>query len=238
MKQDYIATLAIVPELCTKLRQDTIRTWFTLLGSGITETASNKYYPFAPAYRKFYEPLSSAIEVCDLLGIPNLESEHPELLQRMALLGETLQRKEFETHLTYISTVFTNNAAAISNQLAKLRQTEIGRVNEAIHCLAEGCYFSTVAMAVTAIESRLLGWMQKVNLTDQLDTLTLGQLVNKVMTEKQYSDVFPDKHRPLLQLCNQYRVFSVHPKTETINKRVASSILNLSLEFLFDENLV
>jgi hypothetical protein len=238
LKEDYIATLAIIPDLCTKLRQDTIRNWFTFVGSGITESALNKYYPFSPAYQKLYEPLSSAIQVCDLLGIPNLESEHSELLQRVALLGNALQRNEFETHLTYISNVFTNNATTIPNQLAKLRPTEIGRVNEAIHCLVEGCYFSTVAMAVTAIESRLLGWMQKVNPTDQLDALTLGQLVNKVVNEKQYSDTFPNKHKPLLQLCNQYRVFSVHPKAETINKRVASSILNLSLEFLFDETLV
>lgn len=236
MKYDYIAVLAIIPELCTKLRQDTIRQWFTS-GNLIMDSAVNKLYSHSPVYRKLYEPLVGAIQVSDLLGIPNLESEHSELLTRASLLGNPLQRQEFEIHLNYISNVFTNNAAAIPDQLAKLKP-EIDRVNEAIHCLAEGCYFSTVAMAVTAIESRLLRWMQKVNPTDQLGTLTLGQLVDKVVNEKQYSDIFPNKHKPLLQLCNQYRVFSVHPKAETINKRVASSILNLSLEFLFDEGIV
>jgi hypothetical protein len=226
----------MIPEMCGKLKQDTIKLWFTS-GNLTMDSAVNKLYSYSPVYRKLYDPLVGAIQVSDLLGISNLESEQRELLTRASLLGDPLDRKQFEIHLNYISNVFTNNVTAISKELAKLKP-EIDRVNEAIHCLAEGCYFSTVAMAVTAIESRLLGWMQKVNPTDQSDTLTLGQLVNKVVNEKQYSDKFPDKHKPLLQLCNQYRVFSVHPKAETITKRVASSILNLSLEFLFDESIV
>jgi hypothetical protein len=37
--------------------------------------------------------------------------------------------------------------------------------------------------------------------------------------------------------CSEYRIFSVHAKPEMIDKRIASSILDLSMEFLFDGSL-
>jgi len=41
---------------------------------------------------------------------------------------------------------------------------------------------------------------------------------------------------PLLQLCNTYRTFSVHPKKLKIKPTLAGSILNLSIEFLTDQD--
>jgi hypothetical protein len=81
--------------------------------------------------------------------------------------------------------------------------------------------------------------MKKVNPSDtKLDELTLGQLVHKCLNEEQYRSHLPKKYHPLIQLCNEYRVFSVHAKSESINKRIAGSILDLSMEFLFDSTLL
>lgn len=56
----------------------------------------------------------------------------------------------------------------------------------------------------------------------KLDKLTLGQLLSKCMNGLG---------------CSEYRIFSVHAKPEMIDKRIASSILDLSMEFLFDGSL-
>ena len=236
MKQDYLTILTMIPEICEELKRLTVQTWFTY-GTNVGNSAANQSYPFAPKYRKLYDPLYNVIELCDVLGISSLESEHRELLQRVTLLGDRLDRETLEAHLAYISKVFAYNQEEIVAQLAKLEKTDHDRLNEAIHCFAEGCYFATVAMAVTVIESKLLRWMKKINPTASLDALTLGQLITKVSEDDTFSKYFPDKHKPLLKYCNQYRIFSVHPKSEEINKRVASSILNMSLEFLFDDSL-
>jgi hypothetical protein len=50
-------------------------------------------------------------------------------------------------------------------------------------------------------------------------------------------NIIPDKHLPLLQYCNTYRVFSVHPKKEKINRANATTILCMTCSFLFDEKL-
>jgi hypothetical protein len=195
MKHNYVSILQDIPGLCQSLQRTAIQNFFTLGGS-IVDSSIAEYYAFTPVYLKLYEPISAAVHFCDLLGISILESEQPEMQNRIALLADRLSKKELETHLIYIAKVFTYAKNDIAKQLSKLKEAEIDRVNEALHCLAEGCYYSTVAMAVTAIESRLLAWMKGVKSSDSLDTLTLGQLVNKVMNEKEYADAFPEKHKP------------------------------------------
>jgi len=56
--------------------------------------------------------------------------------------------------------------------------------------------------------------------------------------KQKYGSVIPKKHEPLLDHCNTYRIFSVHPKKEEINKPIASSILNMTFLFLLDKKLV
>ena len=119
-----------------------------------------------------------------------------------------------------------------------LDETEMNRINEAIHDFLESCYYSSVAMSVYAIESRLLKLMLSVRPEKEkrLESMTLGQLLREYTDNKeQYNNVIPKKHEPLLDLCNVYRVFSVHPKGEEINKNKATAVLTLSIEFLTDE---
>jgi len=120
-----------------------------------------------------------------------------------------------------------------------LNLNEIDRLNEAIHCFLEGCYYSSVAMSVSAIEFRLFSLMMSICPDPKLKELTLGQLIREYLDDKQkYGSVIPKKHEPLLEHCNTYRIFSVHPKKEEINKPIASSILNMTFLFLLDKKLV
>jgi len=68
--------------------------------------------------------------------------------------------------------------------------------------------------------------------------LTLGQLINEYLDNKEkYGKIIPKKYEPLLEYCNTYRIFSVHPKKEKINKSVATSILHMTFQFLLDKEL-
>jgi len=44
----------------------------------------------------------------------------------------------------------------------------------------------------------------------------------------------PRKHRPLVTLLNEYRVFSAHPKEEKVTAQIAESVLHLCFAFLTD----
>ena len=93
-------------------------------------------------------------------------------------------------------------------------------------------------MSVCAIESHLLTLMLSVRSEeeDKLENMTLGRLIREYIDNKeQYTNIIPKKHEPLLDLCNVYRIFSVHPKKEEITKGLSSAILSLSILFLTDE---
>ena len=126
----------------------------------------------------------------------------------------------------------------IREAISNLNPEEIDRLNEAIHCFLEGCFYSSVAMSVSAIEFRLFSLMVSMCPDSKLEELTLGQLIREYLDNKQkYGSVIPKKHEPLLEHCNTYRIFSVHPKKEEINKPIASSILNMTFLFLLDKKL-
>ena len=93
-------------------------------------------------------------------------------------------------------------------------------------------------MSVSAIESRLFSLMMMKHHSDRLEKLTLGELIREYLENKErYENIISDKHLPLLQYCNTYRVFSVHPKKEKISRSNATSILCMTCNFLFDKDL-
>jgi len=66
-----------------------------------------------------------------------------------------------------------------------------------------------------AREFRLLSSMTSVSSDPKLAKMTLGQLINEYLDNKdEYRKIIPKKYEPLLEYCNTYRVFSVHPKKE------------------------
>jgi hypothetical protein len=244
MKIDYLNTLRDIPGLCARFKNEVIRIWFTSNGKTI-DYPTERYYCLMPAYRAYFDTLERCIEICDLLGVKSLETNISELRLIAHVLGgpislSTVARVDFEDSVSRIISIFSAKVKAeIESSVSQLSKNETERLNEALHCYLEGCFFSTVAMAVTAIEYRLLQWMKKVNPSDSaLDGLTLGQLVGKCLAEDPYKSLLPKKYHPLLQLSNEYRVFSVHAKSEPINKRIAASVSSLSIEFLFDSSLL
>ncbi len=122
------------------------------------------------------------------------------------------------------------------------------RLDEALECLQVQCHFACVVMAVSAVESRLRYLLKKKNKTvfnAEFEKATLGQII-KLFDENEYTapkyaklkKILPDKHKPLMNLLNQYRIFSAHPKAEIIGRNIAESILRLSFVLLLDKDLI
>jgi hypothetical protein len=243
MKTDYLRLLYNLSDHCAQFKREIVRHFFTLINGQTIDFQSNELYCFTPQYRDFLEPIVRSVEICDLLGIAALEVHKPRLMEFAHKLGDpesVRKRQNFESYVTQIADTFSKVRSTLIESVNSLNGNEIDRLNEAIHCFLEGCYFSTVAMSVTAIEFRILEWMKRITPdgSSKLEELTLGQLVGRILQDEEYRERLPKKYHPLLGLCNEYRVFSVHAKSEMINKRVASSILNLSMEFLFDKSLM
>ena len=93
-------------------------------------------------------------------------------------------------------------------------------------------------MAVSAIEFRLLSLMMSKSPDSKLSELTLGLLIREYLdNQEKYGRVIPKNHKHLLEHCNVYRVFSVHPKQQKITRASANSIINMTFGFLLDDKL-
>jgi len=249
--RDYLYYFSRMLELCDELKKDTLEVFFKRqppIGSAYHVTAispSEVYYWFSytPRYRHGFEPIKRIIEICDVLGIKDLETNKSLLtdwVKELETLETASQRDRFILNIDSLKEVFDKVKEEIKAKISLLNSTEIERLNEAIHSYFEECYCSTVAMSVCAIEFRLLSLMKTVrpDREKELNQLTLGQLIREYLRNKdEYRNIVPERHESLLNLCNRYRISAVHPKGEEITKRVSSSILNLSFEFLLDEAL-
>jgi len=174
-----------------------------------------------------------------MLGISVLELNKSMMMERIMILNSPelmIRRKEFERNVDFIRNIFKSAEGAIEKNFQLLDRKEIDRLDEAINCYLNGCNYSTVAMSVSAIEFRLLNLMQSVKSNPKLEKLTLGALINEyLLNKKEYKNIIPKKHEPLLNLCNTYRIFSVHPKKEKITRAIATSIINMTFAFLLDK---
>ena len=110
----------------------------------------------------------------------------------------------------------------ITGKLNRFTCFECERLDEALECLRNCCFHASVVMAVSAVESRIAEIVRRHDealFRSRFAKATLGQLVqlfdNKSTVEKPaLKNMMPEKHKPLLALLNQYRVFSAHPKGE------------------------
>jgi hypothetical protein len=91
-------------------------------------------------------------------------------------------------------------------------------------CYENYAYHASVIMAVSAVEGRITELIRRKQprlFKSEFSKATLGQLIS-IFEPDQYKDIkyigikklMPNKHRPLVALLNQYRVFSAHPKGE------------------------
>ena len=249
--RDYLYYFSRIPELCDELKKDTLEVFFKrqpLPGlaydiTTISPSEVNYWFPYTPRYQQRFKPIKRIVEICDVLGIKHLEANKSFLTDCVKMLETvetTYQRDTFTFNIDCIKNGFDKVKEEIKAKISLLNSTEIERLNEAIHSYLEECYCSTVAMSVCAIEFRLLSLMKNVRpeREEELSKLTLGKLIGEYLSNKdEYQNIVPERHESLLNLCNRYRISAVHPKGEKITKRVASSILNLSFEFLLDEAL-
>ena len=244
MKEDYLQHLLDMEKLLSDFRNEVTTSFFTdREGSMKNRVDSSEYYfCFHPSYRGCFDIIKRIVQVCDIFGIKYLEKEK-EILDKCVYLLEVpvnVKRKVgFDACLEEVEKRFRYIKNEAKERISLLNPAEMDRLNEAIHCFLEGCYYSAVAMSVSAIEFRLFSLMMSVCPDPKLEELTLGQLIREYLEDKQkYGNVIPKKHEPLLEHCNTYRIFSVHPKKEEINKPIASSILNLTFLFLLDKKLI
>ena len=240
MKGNYLKNLLNFRKLTRDLRKFVKEDFYKKDGS-LRKRGHNGNFCYFPIYRQRFEPIKTSIEICDLLGIEYLEKWKPTFFNWVTKLEDPLRLETYGEFKTTFKVVqkFLYVEEQIEEAISLLAPSEIDRLNEAIHCFLEGCYYSSIAMSVSAIEFRLLSLMISISPDSKLEELTLGQLIREYLDNRQkYGRVIPKKHEPLLEHCNTYRIFSVHPKKERISKPVASSILNMTFLFLLDKKLI
>ena len=158
--------------------------------------------------------------------------KNPELFDSM---------DRFESAMSSLNTAMARISPLINSKLNKLSLQEIERLDEAKVAFSNSCYFSCTIMSVSAVESRLHSKVKEINedlYRERFESKTLGQLLQIFnMNNHNYDEIkmlMPEKYYPLIQLLNQYRILSAHPKDISIEPQIAESILNLSFAFLTD----
>ncbi len=151
---------------------------------------------------------------------------------------------DFENNLATIKGAVEAIEADIKDKLNHLTCLECERLDEALECLRNYCFYASIVMAVSAVEARITEIIRRHDNSlyeSDFAKATLGQLIQLFdenhYTEPKFADLkklMPAKHKPLIALLNQYRIFSAHPKTERITLQIADAILKLSFTFMID----
>ena len=232
----YLFDMKKLEQLCDELEKEILNRFFEYEQS---EKASKDYYQYTPIFQQLFNPIEDTIAALGLFNIEAIRANKDFLEESVYRLKDrSWPRDGFKRLVSGVRNVFSDAKEEIEHLCSMLDETEMGRINEAIHDFLEECYYSSVAMSVCAIESRLLKLMlsARPGEEEKLENMTLGQLIGEyIHNEEQYKNKIPKEHKHLLELCNTYRIFSVHPQKVEINKYKASAILNLSIDFLTDE---
>ena len=71
-----------------------------------------------------------------------------------------------------------------------------------------------------------------------IESSTVGQLIGKYLDNKdKYANVIPQKHEALLSYSNTFNVFSTSSARPKITRPIATTFLNMTFAFLFDETI-
>lgn len=234
---DYISGLEHAEYLCDELEKRVEQIFYQ---KGISKPSIIPNHCLTTVYQDVIFPVKACVKLCEILKFNAHKLFMDSFLKATSNLEDIHQTKSFHDFKVNLEFVKSNFIAAKDELLtfcSAFDDEEKERINEAIHGFFENCNYSCVAMSVSAAESRLLKLMclSRPDLSHQLQDYTLGQLLSEYAKNKvAYKRIIPKKHEPLLQLCNTYRIPSVHPKKQVIKGTIAGSILNLALEFLTD----
>ncbi len=202
----------------------------------------NSVYRYGSSvFQNFVQDIDQLIFVLQLLGL----REQCNTVDFLKVVWTTNDADALLNQFKFVTDELKKNDEYVALLLAKLSDEQINRLDQAIHCLQEGCYDASVVMAVSAVEYNLVRLMEgdeALNKAfyekDRGKMTTFGNLINffsEIVKEQQFSSLeWISELNPLLHLCNRYRIFSAHPKGKTISFRVAQSVLNLSFEFIIE----
>ena len=235
---DYISHLEDLKGTCETFKMSISGVYFD---SGQLEKSIGMFYCGTVTYQSYFAPLKQCVELLRLLRPRSFTQTNMNTITRTIAALDNSKRSDTVKHwITYYNVIETQLslvADEMQSTFSSFDSEERERINEAMHNSLEGCNYSCVAMSVSAVESRLykLMTLAKPDSTGDLSKMTLGQLIKEYSeNESSYQNIVPDKHDALLALCNTYRIFSVHPKSEYVSGGIATSILNLSITFLSD----
>jgi hypothetical protein len=105
----------------------------------------------------------------------------------------------------------------ILKKLSRISCKECARLDEALVCFQNYCFYASIVMAVSAVESRIHELIRKADkkiYSSRFEKFTLGQLI-QIFDENQYTSkefasvkkLMPNKHRPLIALLVKVRIF-------------------------------
>ena len=241
MNIDYISNLEHADEICESFKASIIYVFYSK--GSVTESITPNYCE-TKVYQSYFIPVKRCVELCRFLKPKSIAGFEDNLYKAITCLEDSTKVRNISDFNIQFD-VLKSHLSLVKHEMlpfcSSFDDEERERINEAIHAYFENCTYSCIAMSVSAVESRLLKLMSLANhdAIPKLEDMTLGQLITEYMQNKEaYKNAVPKKHKALLELCNTYRVFSVHPKKEDISAGIASSILNLSLAFLTDQNTV
>jgi hypothetical protein len=168
-----------------------------------------------------------------------------DIVQKLHSPQEVANVVVFEHFLQNFQGLVRFSDKELKEKTKRLDCTECVRLDEALVCYENYAYHASVIMAVSAVEGRITELIRKKNVrlyNSEFSKFTLGRLISIFepgqFKDKKYDGIkklLPDRHRPLVTLLNQYRVFSAHPKGELITAQIADSMLHLSFAFMLDK---
>jgi hypothetical protein len=150
--------------------------------------------------------------------------EVAEIVQSLHSSQEVVSLEVFQAFIKGFQLFVGNFDKQLKDKSKRLDCAECVRLDEALVCYENYAYHASVIMAVSAVEGRITELIRRKQprlFKSEFSKATLGQLIS-IFEPDQYKDIkyigikklMPNKHRPLVALLNQYRVFSAHPKGE------------------------
>jgi hypothetical protein len=199
-------------------------------------------------FRSFTKKLKHQVKILSYLGYKKQFVE--ECLKTIYDLEDirTESRKQLSYYFEELENKFESIDESLKNKLSKLDNEQIDRLDESLTNYFNECYLSSVIMSVSAVEWEL----SKILKNDE-------KISNLYDTDKKYKDRIPTfgtlisffyeyvddaalssyswlrDSKKLLDLCNECRNFSAHPKGRKISNRICNSILLLTFEFLLSK---
>ncbi len=167
-----------------------------------------------------------------------------DTLEKLRIPEEIREHADFQLFIDDLKLLIKFVEPDICDKLSRLECTECERLDEALVCFQNYCFYSAVVMSVSAVEYRIAEMIRRSDselYLKHFQKVTLGQLI-KVFQDDEYKDeefkkirkLMPIKHKPLVSLLNNYRVFAAHPTEQKITPQIAEAIIHLAFSFLTD----